>query len=170
MVGVYKYDNRYNKPLKEVVFLNEGTLTPIDGDTTLGTMKVGEFSKRILMEDEVVPDGLTSDGLIKVKKRTNETYYIAKIKTNPIGDVPTDKSYAEGAYPLRRADAEFEGDAIISVPVKAADTAIAAGNYIKAGATPGIYEVSATPTAKMALGPVTANTTATIPIIDGFRN
>lgn len=169
MAGVSRYDNRYFKPLKEVVFLNEGGITPIKGDDTLGTITVGQFANRVELEDEVVPDGLTEDGLIRVKKRTNETYYIAKIKTNPIGDVPHDKAYAWGEYKPRRADAEFEGDSLISVMVKAGDTAIVAGNYLKPGVTPKTYELSATPTAKMALGPVSINTTSEIPIIDGFR-
>lgn len=170
MTGQIIYNNRDMKPLADLAKLNEGALTPETGSTTLGKFTIGNFADELAVDDLVVSDGLTSEGVIQVKKRTNEVNPLGKLITNPVGYVPTDKAYAWGEYEPREATIEFKADSIITVTVKAGDTAVTHGSYL-ALATDGTdnYLVSANPTHVLCLGDVEAGKTVDVPVLDGYR-
>lgn len=171
MVGAYLYDNDGGK---DVAFLNEGNYTVVEGDTSLGTNKVAIFVGKIKLDDEIVPDGLTPDGLIRVKKRAvTDANPIGKITSNPKGTIQLDKDYNWGDYNPRRADVDFYGDKLeMATVVAPADTDLSPYpvTFLKpSGTALNKLVKSDTPTNTVLLGPVTKNTEALVPILKGYR-
>lgn len=171
MVGAYLYDNDGGK---DVAFLNEGNYSVVEGDTSLGTNKVAIFVGKLKLGDEIVPDGLTPDGLIRVKKRAiTDTNPIGIIASNPKGTILLDKDYTWGNYNPRRADVDFYADKIEMATVvapAATDLSPYPVTFLKpSDAALGKLVVSATPTNTVLLGPVTKNTEALVPILKGYR-
>ena len=171
MVGAYLYDN---DGAKDVGFLNEGDYDVVEGERSTGTVTVAVFTERLKYGDEIVPDGLTADGLIRVKKRAvTDANPIGKIDSNPRGTILLDKDYTWGQYKPRRADVDFYGDKLKMATVvapAATDLSAYPVTFLKpSDSAANKLVVSATPTATILLGSVTKNTEALVPILRGYR-
>jgi len=171
MVGAYLYDNDGGK---DVVFLNEDNYTIEEVERTTGSVKGAKFVGKLKLGDEFVPDGLTAEGLIRVKKRAvTDANPIGIIASNPKGTILLDKDYNWGDYKPRRADGDFYGDKIeMATVVAPSDTDLSP--YPVTFLKPSTTELnklvkSDTPTNTVLLGPVTKNTEALVPILKGYK-
>jgi len=169
--GAYLYNN---DGAKDVGFLNEGDYEVVEGERSTGTVKVAVFVGKLKYGDEIVPDGLTADGLIRVKKRAvTDANPIGIVDSNPKGTIALDKDYTWGQYNPRRADIDFYGDKLeMATVVAPVDTNLAPYpvTFLKPSSTElNKWVVSATATNTVLLGPVTKNTEALVPILKGYK-
>ncbi len=173
MAGKYLYDND-GYPLKEVVIVNEGDVTITEGDRTRGTTWVAVYGKRMQYDDvkceggQFVPDGLTDDGLIRVKpvELTDTLPVVGEFASNPRGETP-EEAKSWGQYKPREADGLFYGKRIRMKTVVAGGTKIPAGSYLKPSTSAlGKYIVSATETSMITFGEILANSEKLVPVLE----
>ena len=156
-------------PIKEVVFLNEGTMTfTPNGRTTRGTVDVVVPAAPCAKGDLIVPDGLTADGLILVKKRgTSDTRPIGELTSNPIGVAPKETK-TWGNYEPYRADAKLWAIELkMRTVVTGSSDTITAGDSVKPStASANKFIPSATANNFVCLADVEASKEVLVPVLE----
>lgn len=164
-----KLYNKTGAPIKEVVFLNEGTMTFYDnGRTTRGTVDVAVPASPCAKDDLIVPAGLTDDGLIIVKKRaTTDTRPIGQLTSNPVGKPPKETK-TWGNYDPYRADAKLWAIELkMRTVVTGLGETITAGDSVKPStASANKWVPDATPNSFVCLADVEANSEVLVPVLE----